>query len=70
MFWFIAASLLLACDVPPRSKGKVSLPVASSVPLSGRDGGQLVRVSLPAIVPAAVTGRTARPPRIPTNPRQ
>jgi hypothetical protein len=53
-----------------RPKGKVNLPVALSFPLSGRDGVQLVSVSLQAIVPDAVTGRAPRPPRAHTKPRQ
>jgi hypothetical protein len=40
------------------------------LPVSGRDGVQLVSVSIQAIVPDAVTGRTARPLRAHTNPHQ
>ena len=40
------------------AKGKVSLPVASSVPSLGRDELLLICVSLPRAVLVVVTGRT------------
>jgi hypothetical protein len=41
-----------------RPQDKVSLPVASPAPSHGRDETIKVRMSLPCVVPAVVTGRT------------